>query len=75
MVAAHASSFAPNQVDRAPVFRAASYAVGLAHDAGLEVVAWCPPVPQARELLAAGVDAVVVDDVPRALLELRDVAD
>jgi hypothetical protein len=32
-------------------------------------------VPQARELLAAGVDAVVVDDVPRCLAALRDVAD
>jgi glycerophosphoryl diester phosphodiesterase len=75
VVAAHAWSFAPNQVDRAPVFRAASYAVDLAHEAGLEVVAWCPPVPEARDLIAAGVDAVVVDDVPRSLVELRDVAD
>jgi glycerophosphoryl diester phosphodiesterase len=75
VVAAHASSFAPNPVDRAPVFRAARYAVELAHEAGLEVVAWCPPVAEARELVAAGVDAVVVDDVPRSLVALRDVAD
>lgn len=74
-VAAHASSFAANPLDRAPVFRAAAYAVELAHEAGLEVMAWCPPVPEARELLAAGVDAVVVDDVPRSLVELRDLAD
>jgi glycerophosphoryl diester phosphodiesterase len=74
-VAAHWSSFAANDVDRAPTFRSAEYAVDVAHRAGLEVVAWCPRVPQARELLAAGVDAVVVDDVPRALAALRDVAD
>jgi glycerophosphoryl diester phosphodiesterase len=75
VVAAHASSFGPNPVDRAPTFRSAAYAVDLAHAAGLEVVAWCPPVSEARTLLTAGVDAVVVDDVPRSLEALRDVAD
>ena len=75
VVAAHSSSFGANPVDRAPTFRTASYAVDLAHEAGLEVVAWCPPVAEARALLAAGVDAVVVDDVPRSLAALRDVAD
>ena len=75
VVAAHWSSFGANAVDRAPTFRSAGYAVGLAHEAGLEVVAWCPKVPEARELLAAGVDAVVVDDVPATLAALRDVAD
>ena len=75
VVAAHASSFGPNPGDRAPTFRSARYAVELAHEAGLEVMAWCPAVREARELLAAGVDAVVVDDVPRSLVALRDVAD
>ena len=74
-VAAHWSSFGPNAVDRAPTFRSARYAVELAHEAGLEVVAWCPQVPEARDLLAAGVDAVVVDDVPATLVALHDVAD
>lgn len=74
-VAAHWSSFGPNPADRAPTFRSAAYAVGLAHEAGLEVVAWCPKEREARELLAAGVDAVVVDDVPTSLAALRDVAD
>ena len=49
--------------------------MGLAHEAGLEVVAWCPLPDVARELFAAGVDAVVVDDVPRALTALQGVAD
>lgn len=75
VVAAQWSSFGANPVDRAPRFRTAAYAVQLAHEAGLEVVAWCPPVAEARELLAAGVDAVVVDDVPASLAALRDVAD
>ncbi|SDP53353.1 glycerophosphoryl diester phosphodiesterase [Pedococcus dokdonensis] len=75
VVAAHSSSFGANPVDRAPTFRSAAYAVEVAHRAGLEVVAWCPPAPEARELLAAGVDAVVVDDVPHSLAALRDVAD
>jgi glycerophosphoryl diester phosphodiesterase len=74
-VAAHWSSFGPNPADRAPTFRSAEYAVGLAHEAGLEVVAWCPAVDEARKLLGAGVDAVVVDDVPRSLPALRGLAD
>ncbi|GAB3441361.1 glycerophosphodiester phosphodiesterase [Phycicoccus ginsengisoli] len=74
-VAAHWSSFGPNPVDRAPAFRSPEYAVGLAHEAGLEVVAWCPKVPEARSLLTAGVDAVVVDDVPRTLPALAGLAD
>ena len=74
-VAAHWSSFGPNPVDRAPTFRSPEYAVGLAHEAGLEVVAWCPKLPEARALLQAGVDAVVVDDVPRTLPQLADLAD
>ena len=74
-VAAHWSSFGPNAVDQAPTFRSARYAVELAHDAGLEVVAWCPKVPEARDLLVAGVDAVVVDDVRTTLVALQDVAD
>jgi glycerophosphoryl diester phosphodiesterase len=75
VVAAQWSSFGANPVDSAPTFRSPAYAVQVAHEAGLEVVAWCPPVVEARALLAAGVDAVVVDDVPTSLAALRDVAD
>lgn len=74
-VAAHFTSFGPNDADHAPAFRTAEYAVGLAHEAGLEVVAWCPVPDVARTLFAAGVDAVVVDDVPRSLVALEGVAD
>jgi glycerophosphoryl diester phosphodiesterase len=47
--------------------RPAGYTVGLAHQAGLEVVAWCPPPAEADELIAGGVDCVIVDNVPAAL--------
>lgn len=38
--------------------------IGVAHRAGLEVVAWCPPPTEQRLLEEAGVDCVIVDDVP-----------
>jgi glycerophosphoryl diester phosphodiesterase len=41
--------------------------VEVAHEAGLQVIAWCPPPAQARALAGAGVDCLVVDDVPSAL--------
>ena len=75
VVAAHWGSFEANATDRAPDFRTPEYAVGLAHEAGLEVMAWCPAVPVAAALFAAGVDAAVVDDVPRALVALAGIAD
>lgn len=75
VVAAHWSSFGPNVVDRAPSFRPAAHAVDVAHRAGLEVVAWCPAAEVAVELLGAGVDAVVVDDVPRTVAALAGLAD
>jgi glycerophosphoryl diester phosphodiesterase len=74
-VAAHWSSFGANDIDRAPAFRSAEHAIGVAHDAGLAVVAWCPTPPVARELFAAGLDAAVIDDVPRAIQALRGIAD
>ena len=75
VVVAHWSSFGPNELDRAPVHRPAERSIAVAHEAGLEVMAWCPGVDKARELLQAGADAVVVDDVPRTLPSLRDLAD
>jgi glycerophosphoryl diester phosphodiesterase len=51
------------------------YAVDVAHRAGLEVMCWCPAVDDAQDLFKAGVDAVVVNDVPRALEGLVGHAD
>jgi glycerophosphoryl diester phosphodiesterase len=45
----------------APGERPAAWAVGVAHDAGLEVAAWCPKPAQVEPLAAAGVDCLVVN--------------
>lgn len=52
-----------------------AYAVEVAHRAGLEVVCWCPGVQDSLDLFHAGVDAVVVNDVPDTLAALEGVAD
>ena len=40
--------------------------VAVAHEAGLQVMAWCPPPGEARRLGEAGVDCLVVDRHGRA---------
>ena len=42
-------------------------AIRVAHEAGLQVVGWCPDREQAAKLVAARVDCLIVDDVPAAL--------
>ncbi len=66
-VAAHIGSFAVNKVDPAPLHREAAFAVRVAHEAGLEVIAWCPEPEEIPMLAEAGVDCMVVNDVPRAV--------
>jgi glycerophosphoryl diester phosphodiesterase len=75
VVVAHWSSFGPNKVDPAPTHPPAEHSIGVAHKAGLEVMAWCPTAAQAAELLSAGIDAVIVDDVPSTLPALQGLAD
>ena len=41
--------------------------IRVAHDAGLQVVGWCPDREQAERLKAASVDCLIVDDVPTAV--------
>jgi glycerophosphoryl diester phosphodiesterase len=53
VVIAHVESFALEE--------RTARAVALAHDAGLQVGAWCPDREQASELAAAGVDCLIVD--------------
>jgi glycerophosphoryl diester phosphodiesterase len=45
----------------AHVERDAAHSVAVAHAAGLQVGAWCPDHMQAEQLVAAGVDCLVVD--------------
>jgi glycerophosphoryl diester phosphodiesterase len=67
VVAPHYESFRLGDPARARYERAPDEVVGLAHAAGLEVLAWSPPPVEAEALIAAGVDCVVVDDVPAAV--------
>ena len=41
--------------------------IRVAHEAGLQVVGWCPDREQAERLKAASVDCLIVDDVPTAV--------
>jgi glycerophosphoryl diester phosphodiesterase len=67
VVSVHWKSFAANTTDPAPHHRDTAYSVDIAHRAGLQVVAWCPTAELGTRLLEAGVDALIVDDVPGAL--------
>ena len=72
VVAAHVGSFSVNDTDTAPVHREGAWLVDVAHRAGLEVVAWCPTAAEMPSMLEAGVDCLVVNDVPNAVLKFRE---
>jgi glycerophosphoryl diester phosphodiesterase len=71
LVGLHHGSFGPNRVEGGPVHRLPEVSVDVAHRAGLRVLAWCPEPDVAAVLVAAGVDALVVNDVPAAVAALR----
>lgn len=71
VVGLHHGSFGPNRVEAGPVHRSAGHSVAAAHEAGLRVLAWCPEPELAAELVAAGVDALVVNDVEASVAALR----
>jgi glycerophosphoryl diester phosphodiesterase len=50
------------RIDREPV-----ESISVAHQAGLQVVAWCPKPEVVPDLVAAGVDCLIVDEVPSAV--------
>ncbi|WP_433328919.1 glycerophosphodiester phosphodiesterase [Spirillospora sp. CA-294931] len=50
--------------------RPLEHCVDVAHKAGLEVLAWCPSADRAPEYAAAGIDAMVVNDVPGVVAAL-----
>ncbi|GGV27305.1 glycerophosphodiester phosphodiesterase [Actinomadura sp. LOL_016] len=50
--------------------RPLDHCVNAAHKAGLEVVAWCPAAEHAPRYAEAGIDAMVVNDVPGVLAAL-----
>lgn len=75
VVGVHYRSFGPNPVEPGPVHRDLATNVAVAHDAGVEVLAWCPGEQEVGALVAAGVDAVTVNDVPRMLPLVRALRD
>jgi glycerophosphoryl diester phosphodiesterase len=74
VVGLHHRSFGPNPVEPGPVHHGAERSVAAAHGAGLEVLAWCPGPDEAPALVAAGVDAMCVNDVPRMLPLVRSLS-
>jgi glycerophosphoryl diester phosphodiesterase len=74
VVGLHHRSFGSNPIEPGPVHHAAQDSVAAAHEAGLEVLAWCPGPDEVAALVTAGVDAIVVNDVPRMLPLVRALA-
>ena len=74
VVALHHASFGPNRVEAGPVHRSPARSVEVAHDAGLEVLAWCPGAEEVGPLVAACVDALCVNDLPTMLPLVRAAA-
>lgn len=71
VVCLHHRSFGPNPVEHGPVHRSPQHSVDVAHLAGLEVVAWCPPTESIETLVHAGVDALCLNDLPTTLPLVR----
>ncbi|HET9141977.1 glycerophosphodiester phosphodiesterase [Actinophytocola sp.] len=71
VLAPHWGSLRPNGVESRELHRPLEYVVSTVHASGREFLAWCPGLDFARQLLAAGVDALCVNNVPKFLPALR----
>jgi glycerophosphoryl diester phosphodiesterase len=71
VVAPHVTSFRLEQAASPAVERPPSRSVQVAHEAGLQVVVWCPRPDEGDRLVAAGVDCLIVDDAPAAVAHYR----
>jgi glycerophosphoryl diester phosphodiesterase len=63
VVAPHAESLGLRQEVPLVGERPIAESIRVAHDAGLQVVAWCPLPAEREVLIEAGIDCLVVDDV------------
>jgi glycerophosphoryl diester phosphodiesterase len=70
VLALHGGSLKPNRVEPAPLQRPLEQVIDTVHATGLELMAWCPGSRFSRQLIAAGVDALCVNNVPRILDDL-----
>jgi glycerophosphoryl diester phosphodiesterase len=60
----------PDPVPRASR-RPLQHVLTLLHRSGRQLAVWCPRLQHARQLVTAGVDALIIDDVPRTAPALR----
>jgi glycerophosphoryl diester phosphodiesterase len=67
VVAVHVTSFRLDETATRLEAREPSHSVRVAHEAGLQVVAWCPRPAEGDRLIAAGVDCLIVDDAVAAV--------
>jgi glycerophosphoryl diester phosphodiesterase len=70
-LALHMGSVRPNRIEPESQQRPLDYVVALLHGADRQVMAWCPTLEELPRVLAAGIDAVCVNDVPVALPLVR----
>ncbi len=71
VLAPHWGSLRPNDREPMELQRPLEYVVDVVHTSGREFLAWCPTVRFAQQLLDAGVDALCVNNVPKAIAALR----
>jgi glycerophosphoryl diester phosphodiesterase len=70
-LAVHMGSLRSTPIEPEEQHRPLDYIVSLLHDADRQVMAWCPTLKEQPQVLAAGVDAICVNDVPAALARIR----
>lgn len=73
VLALHGGSLKPNRAEPEHLQRPIPQIIDAVHASGLELLAWCPGTRFARQLIAAGVDALCVNNVPKILDELMAV--
>ncbi|HEY0696523.1 MAG TPA: hypothetical protein VGD43_01795, partial [Micromonospora sp.] len=71
VLAPHWGSLRPNDREPEELQRPLSYVVDTVHASGREFLAWCPTVKFAQQLLDSGVDALCVNNVPKAISALK----
>ena len=64
VLAVHAGSLWPNPATAPSDLPSLERILSEVHRSGRQLLVWCPTPKQARYLVSAGVDALVVDDVP-----------
>jgi len=73
VLALHGGSLKPNRVEPEHLQRPLPQVIDTVHATGLELMAWCPGSRFSRQLIAAGVDALCVNNAPRILDDLMAV--